>query len=87
MLTIPRIPRRIKYILVIVPIAVVSIWIGIQLTFGVINPFYVVASDSMVPKLEAGDFVVINHNVIFDQLKVGNIIVFKEPVPDQGQEP
>ena len=87
MLTIPRVPGKTKYILVIVPIAVVVIWIGIQLTFGVINPFYVVASDSMVPKLEVGDLVVINHNIIFDQLKVGNIIVFKEPVPDQGQEP
>lgn len=87
MLIIPRVPIRIKYILVIVLIDVVIIWIGIQLTFGVINPFYVVASESMVPKLKVGDFVVINHNIIFDQLRVGNIIVFKEPVPDQGQEP
>ncbi len=75
------------YIFIIVAIAVVVIWIGIQLTLGFINPFFVVASDSMVPKLEVGDFVIINHNIPFDQLKIGNIIIFKEPVPDQGQQP
>ena len=83
---VTKIPNEIKYIAVIV-IAVVVIWVGIQIAFGVINPFYVVASESMVPKLKVGDFVVINHNIQFDTLKIGDIIVFKEPVPDKGQEP
>lgn len=81
-----RIPKEIKYVLIAV-IAVVAIWVGIELVFGVINPFYVVASESMVPQLKVGDFVIINHNVRFDDLRVGNVIVFKEPVADTGQEP
>lgn len=83
---ITRIPNELKYVVIIV-IAVVIIWVGIQVTFGVINPFYVVASESMVPKLKVGDFVVINHNIQFSNLKMGDIIVFKEPVPEKGQEP
>ena len=62
----------------------VIIWVGIRVAFGVDNPLYHVASDSMVPNLNVGDFVIINHNVPFDQLKVGDIIVFKSPEDPGG---
>lgn len=77
-------PRELKYIIIAV-IIVGVVWIGIRLAFGVINPFYVVASESMVPRLNVGDFVVVSHNIPFNELKVKDIIVFKEPVPD-GEE-
>jgi signal peptidase I len=77
-------PKELKYIIIAV-IIVGVVWIGIRLAFGVINPFYVVASESMVPRLNVGDFVVVSHNIPFDELKVKDIIVFKEPVPD-GEE-
>jgi signal peptidase I len=77
-------PKELKYIIIAV-IIVGVVWIGIKLAFGVINPFYVVASESMVPRLNVGDFVVVSHNIPFNELKVKDIIVFKEPVPD-GEE-
>jgi signal peptidase I len=77
-------PKELRYIMIAV-IIVGVIWIGIRLAFGVINPFYVVASESMVPRLNVGDFVVVSHNIPFNELKVKDIIVFKEPVPD-GEE-
>ena len=65
----------------------VIIWVGIRVAFGVDNPLYHVASDSMVPNLNVGDFVIINHNVPFDQLKVGDIIVFKSPeIQEDGKQ-
>ncbi|HET6730611.1 MAG TPA: signal peptidase I [Nitrososphaeraceae archaeon] len=77
-------PKELKYIIIAV-IIVGVVWIGIKLAFGVINPFYVVASESMIPRLNVGDFVVVSHNIPFNELKVKDIIVFKEPVPD-GEE-
>ena len=77
-------PKELKYIIIAVVI-VALVWVAIRLSFGVINPFYVVASESMVPRLNVGDFVVVSHNIPFDDLNEGDIIVFKEPVPD-GEE-
>lgn len=78
------IPKELKYIIMAV-IIVAIVWVGIRLSFGVINPFYVVASESMVPRLDVGDFVIVSHNIPFDELKEEDIIVFREPVPD-GEE-
>jgi signal peptidase I len=77
-------PKELKYIIIAV-IIVALVWVAIRVSFGVINPFYVVASESMVPRLNVGDFVVVSHNIPFNELKVKDIIVFKEPVPD-GEE-
>jgi signal peptidase I len=77
-------PKELKYIIIAVVI-VALVWVAIRLSFGVINPFYVVASESMVPRLNVGDFVVVSHNIPFDDLNKGDIIVFKEPVPDGGE--
>lgn len=75
--------RILKYLIFIVVIAIVG-WIGLKLLFGADNPFYVVVSGSMVPKLYIGDLVIINH-IRFDKLKVGDIIVFKARI-ENGQE-
>ncbi|MBA4435803.1 MAG: signal peptidase I, partial [Nitrosopumilaceae archaeon] len=40
---------------VIVAVGVLVIWIGLQVAFGTQNPFYVVASGSMIPVLEVYD--------------------------------
>jgi signal peptidase I len=83
-----RIPNEIKYVIIAV-IGIAIFWVGIRLVFGVNNPFYVVASDSMVPKLKVGDLLMVQHDSVsstsssssssFNNLKVGDIIVFRSP--------
>jgi len=63
----------------IVAIAVIVIWIGLQAAFGTQNPFYVVASGSMIPALEVYDIIVIQGHQPFEEVKVGDIIVFDRP--------
>jgi len=55
----------------------VIILLGFWCAFGEFNPFYVVASGSMIPNLNINDYVIVSHNVPFNGLKVGDIIVFK----------
>src|ERR1044071_3813509 len=50
----------------------------IHTLFGSFNPFYVVVSGSMIPTINIGDIVIIK-NTSFDNLKVGDIIVFRAP--------
>ena len=63
----------------IVAIAVIVIWIGLQAAFGTQNPFYVVASGSMIPALEVYDIIVIQGHQPFEEVQVGDIIVFDRP--------
>ena len=63
----------------IVVIAVIVIWIGLQAAFGTQNPFYVVASGSMIPALEVYDIIVIQGHQPFEEVLVGDIIVFDRP--------
>ncbi len=63
----------------IVAIGVLAIWIGLQFAFGTQNPFYVVSSGSMVPVLEVYDVLVVSGHVDFEDIKVGDIIVFDRP--------
>ena len=65
--------------IVIVVVAVVVIWIGLQAAFGTQNPFYVVASGSMIPALEVYDIIVIQGHEPFEAVQVGDIIVFDRP--------
>lgn len=77
--------REIKYV-IIIAIGIAIIFLGIRLALGVANPFYVVASGSMIPNLNIGDFVIISHNIPFDSLKIGDIIVFRTAgTTDEGQ--
>src|SRR5438105_8857998 len=63
----------------IVAIGIAIIWIGIRVTFGTENPFYVVSSGSMIPNLNVFDVIVVQGNVPFEHIKVGDIIVFNRP--------
>ena len=77
--------KEIKYV-IIIAVGIAIIFLGIRFAFGVSNPFYVVASGSMIPILNIGDFVIVSHNVQFDSLKVGDIIVFRTfGTTDSGQ--
>ena len=55
----------------IVAIAVIVIWIGLQAAFGTQNPFYVVASGSMIPVLQVYDIIVIQGHESFEEVHVG----------------
>ena len=69
---------------VVVIILVISF--TIHFLFGTINPFYVVVSESMIPNLNIGDLLVIDHNYSYNSLRVGDIIVFNTPgVNNKGQ--
>ncbi|MFY9872446.1 MAG: signal peptidase I [Candidatus Nitrosopolaris sp.] len=78
--------KEIKYVIIIV-VGITIIFLGIRFAFGEPNPFYVVASGSMIPNLNINDFVIVSHNIPFDSLKVGDTIVFRTyyPNPDTGQ--
>ena len=65
--------------IVIVGVGVLTIWIGLQVVFGTENPFYVVSSGSMVPKLLVFDVLVVQGNDPFESVVVGDIIVFNRP--------
>ena len=65
--------------IIIVGIGVFAIWIGLQVIFGTENPFFVVSSGSMVPELEVYDVLVVQGNTPFEEIKVGDVIVFNRP--------
>jgi len=65
--------------IVIVGVGVLVIWIGLQVVFGTQNPFYVVASGSMIPVLQVYDVLVVQGHEPFEEIEVGDIIVFNRP--------
>ena len=65
--------------IIIVAIGVIVIWVGLQVAFGTQNPFYVVASGSMIPVLQVYDVLIVQGHVPFEDVKVGDIIVFNRP--------
>ena len=65
--------------ILIVAIGVLVIWIGLQVAFGTQNPFYVVASGSMIPALEVYDVLVVQGHEPFEEIGIGDIIVFDRP--------
>ena len=71
--------KRIVKDIVIVCVCVAAIWIGLQAYFGAENPFYVVSSGSMYPKLMMYDIIIISGHVPFEDIRVGDIIVFDRP--------
>ena len=70
-------PVAVKDIIIVV-VGVAVVWAGLWIVLGTKNPFYVVSSESMVPVLKVNDVLVVR-GVPFDELKVGDIIVFNEP--------
>ena len=73
------IPKGVVKDIIIVAVGVLVIWIGLQVAFGTQNPFYVVASGSMVPVLEVYDVLIVSGHEPFEDVKVGDIIVFNRP--------
>ena len=69
----------IKKDIMIVVISIVIIWVGIWAIFGTGNPFYVVSSGSMIPELQVFDIIVVNAHKPFEEVKIGDIIVFNRP--------
>ena len=69
--------------IIIVAIGVVIIWIAIQVAFGTTNPFYVVVSGSMVPELQVYDVLIVQGHASFQDVKIGDIIVFDRPSDHQ----
>lgn len=65
--------------IVIVGIGILVIWVGLQFAFGTPNPFYVVASGSMIPELEVYDVLIVQGHVAFGDVEIGDIIVFNRP--------
>ncbi len=65
--------------ILIVAIGVIVIWVGLQLAFGTQNPFYVVASGSMVPVLQVYDVLIVQGHEPFENIQVEDIIVFNRP--------
>lgn len=65
--------------IIIVAVGVLMIWVGLQVAFGTQNPFYVVASGSMIPVLQVYDVLVVQGHEPFEDIKVGDIIVFNRP--------
>ena len=63
----------------IIAIGILAIWVGLYIVFGMTNPFYVVASGSMVPELEVYDILVVQGNIPFEDLVIGDVIVFDRP--------
>jgi signal peptidase len=65
--------------IIIVGIGVLVLWIGLQVAFGTQNPFYVVASGSMIPVLEVYDVLIVQGHEPFENIEIGDIIVFNRP--------
>ncbi len=73
------IPKGVIKDIIIVGVGVLVIWIGLQAAFGTQNPFYVVASGSMIPELEVYDVLVVQGHVPFEDIEKDDIIVFNRP--------
>ncbi len=78
-LTKKSISKQVIKDIIIVIIGALAIWIGLQVAFGTQNPFYVVASGSMIPVLEVYDVLIVQGHEPFEEIKVGDIIVFNRP--------
>ena len=64
---------------IIVGVGVLVIWFGLQAALGTQNPFYVVASGSMIPVLEKYDVIIVQGHEPFEDIKIDDIIVFDRP--------
>jgi len=78
-LTRRSIPKGVIKDIIIVGLGVLVIWFGLIAVFGTSNPFYVVASGSMIPVLEVHDVLVVQGHEPFEDIEVGDIIVFNRP--------
>ena len=54
-------------------------WISLQVVYGTQNPFYVVVSGAMIPVLEVYDVLIVSGHEPFEDIQIGDIIVFDRP--------
>jgi len=73
-----RLPIAVKDVVIVVA-GVAIVWAILWVSFGTQNPFYVVSSGSMEPVLKVNDVLIVRDGGSFDDLKVGEIIVFDRP--------
>src|ERR1700739_3980948 len=65
--------------IIIISLSIAAMFVGSEVAFGTANPFYIVSSGSMVPVISVHDVIMVQANIPFDSIKVGDIIVFKSP--------
>lgn len=68
----------VKDILIVV-LGIAIIWLVLLVAFGTSNPFYVVASGSMIPELLVYDVLIVQGHEPFEDIEIGDIIVFNRP--------
>ncbi len=73
------VPKGVIKDVIIVGVGVLAIWFGLQLASGTENPFYVVASGSMIPVLEVYDVLLVQGHTPFEDIEVGEIILLGNP--------
>ncbi len=73
------IPKGVIKDIIIVGVGVLVIWVGLQAAFGTQNPFYVVASGSMIQELKVYDVLIVQGHEPFDDIQISDIIVFNRP--------
>ncbi len=78
-MTAGKVSRGVVKDIIIVVVGVLIIWFGLKMVTGTDNPFYVVSSGSMVPVLEVYDVLVVDGKISFEEIEVGDIIVFNRP--------
>ncbi|MCP8319107.1 MAG: S26 family signal peptidase, partial [Candidatus Methylarchaceae archaeon HK01B] len=69
--------KAMSYVAIII-IVMGAIFIVPRVALGTNTPFLSVSGPSMTPTLNQGDYIII-HNKLFDELEVGDIIVFHRP--------
>jgi signal peptidase len=74
-------PKKARNCLIIgsLLIFVIVFYVGSIAVFGTENPFYVAASGSMMPELQVYDLLMIQGHVPFEDIQIGDIIVFDRP--------
>ena len=74
-------PKKARNCLILGIIFTVPLMIGFGFAgiLGTVNPFYVVSSGSMVPELQVYDIMIIDGNFPFEEVQVGDIILFNRP--------
>lgn len=75
----PTKARKCLIITLIFLAVLVAIYGSFLISFGTVNPLYIVSTGSMIPSLNIFDVIVVQEHVSFDQLQIGDIIAYYRP--------
>ncbi len=70
--------------ILILALGIAIIFLGFKAAFGTGSPFYVVSSGSMTPVLKINDIILVQGNIPFDSIKIGDVVAFVNP-SDRGE--